>query len=160
MFDGLADSVSAFVEEMPQIIQSSLQENETELLNKQKEQLLRGLSSSGDYLHPFYSEDPYFKTLEKANKYAEWKESLAYPNHRGDRPSDAPNLYINGKFHSEIGIEFHSDDLQFIGETATARQIMGKYGEENFGLSDEYWQEVADEFLTERLKQEFLNKVL
>lgn len=160
MFEGLADSVSAFVAEMPIIIRTTLEENEVDLLNRQSKQLLRGLASDGGYLQPYYSEDPYFKSRESANRYAEWKKTLTYPRHKEDRPTDVPNLYINGKFHSEIEVEFHSDDLQFVGGTATARDIMGKYGEENFGLTDESWSEVADEYLTESLKQELLNKIL
>lgn len=116
-----------------------------DILEAQRIQLLEGKGSDGEDLHPFYSEDlkpsGHFWSVESAGRYAAWKQDLSYP-YSVTRNPDAPNLYITGKFHDELGVQFGSDSLEIIGETAYAKGIMAKYGVSSFGLSSESWNDI------------------
>jgi hypothetical protein len=70
-----------------------------EIISLNKEQLWDGKTKNNADIHPFYSEDPYFKSASQARAYAGWKQRIT-PN--SDRYFDAPNLYINGYYHSLI----------------------------------------------------------
>lgn len=147
MLEGLITAVSEYRDSLPSLIRESLVDHESDLLWEQKEQLFEGKASSGEYLRPFYSEDlqasgGYFKDNMGAMKYREWKEKLTYPTRVVRQNTDAPNLYINGKFHDEIGIDFGSEQMEFVAQTSYAGQIMDKYGRGNFGLTDERMNEV------------------
>lgn len=142
MLEGLITAVSEYRDNLPSLIRESLVDHEDDLLQEQREQLFEGKASSGEYLRPFYSEDlqasgGYFKGNMGAMKYREWKEKLTYPTRVTRQNTDAPNLYITGKFHKEIGIDFGSEQMEFVAQTASAGKIMDKYGHENFGLTDE-----------------------
>jgi len=76
-----------------------VEDNKDKLADLQREQMMEGRGADGEYIRPFYSEDPYFKTPLAAKEYAEWKQR-SFPNPK--RPFDVPNLYINGYFHRSI----------------------------------------------------------
>lgn len=129
-----------------------------DILDLQRRQLFEGRASSGEDLRPYYSEDVqpsgYFRDSEAAARYAAWKrDGVDYP-YEANRNPDAPNLYINGKFHSELEVFFGPDRVQVVGATPTARIIIAKYGSESFGLTAGNWNEVfrergaLDELLT------------
>lgn len=133
-----------------------------DILAYQRHQLLRGLASSGEDIRPYYSEDlkpeGRFYSVETAGRYAALKQSLSYP-YVVDRNPDAPNLYFNGRFHDELGVEFNPDSLAVIGTTGYAKKIIAKYGVGTFGLMAEYWTRVwedsgAYEELLDKLKSE------
>lgn len=130
-----------------------------EILEQQRIQLLEGKASSGEDIRPYYSEDlkpnGWFHTPQTAANYAAWKESgISYP-YSVNRNPDAPNLYINGKFHSELGVQFLADGILISGETGYAQGIVMKYGLQTFGLMPERWRELfivgglLDELLAE-----------
>ena len=127
------------------IIRDVLLLRQEDILEAQRIQLLAGKDSGGEDIHPFYSEDlkpsGYFYSVESAGRYAAWKQDLTYP-YTVTRNPDAPNLYITGKFHKELGVEFGVDTLGIIGETAYAKGIIAKYGVNVFGLSNESWNEI------------------
>src|SRR5689334_8615887 len=78
-----------------------------ELEALQKRQLLKGLDNQGRPLSPKYTEDPYFKTVEAAIRYAKWKQTIT-PD--PDRPWDVPNLFITGaRVHNNIEVEVSGD---------------------------------------------------
>ena len=117
-----------------------------EIIEEQRIQLLEGKGSDGEDLHPFYSEDlksngGYFHSVQSAGRYAAWKQDLDYP-YSVSRNPDAPNLYITGKFHDELGIDFGPDSIAIVGLTAYAQRIMTKYGVSAFGLNAEHWDTV------------------
>lgn len=124
------------------IIRDMAMMHDKDIIEMQRYQLLEGKASSGQDLRPYYTEDlkprGYFKSAETAGRYAAWKQDLSYP-YSVSRNPDAPNLYINGKFHDELGVQFNSDSIEIIGETAYAKRIMDKYGTHNFGLMREKW---------------------
>lgn len=113
-----------------------------EIMDLQYLQLFQGLSASGEDIRPYYSEDlkpgGYFYTVQAAKNYAAWKTELDYP-YSVDRNPDAPNLYINGRFHSELDVQFTVDTVGIVGTTQYARNIIAKYGINTFGLMPSNW---------------------
>ena len=128
------------------------------IIEQQRIQLLMGKGSDGQDLHPFYSEDVqpkgYFKSGAAARQYAAWKQTLNYP-YQVQRNPDAPNLYITGVFHDDLNVEFGSDAISIVPDSAYAANIMAKYGFGIFGLNSEMWGVIwnergaKDELLTE-----------
>lgn len=116
-----------------------------DILEQQRIQLLEGKASSGEDIRPYYSEDlkpgGWFHSRQTAANYAAWKQSISYPVSVTRNP-DAPNLYINGKFHSELGVRFLPDSILIDGETAYAEGIVAKFGLQTFGLMPERWREL------------------
>lgn len=119
-----------------------------DIMELQYLQLFQGLSSSGEDIRPYYSEDlkpsGYFYTVQAAENYAAWKTELDYP-YSVDRNPDAPNLYINGRFHSELGVEFGSETVAVVPETNYAQTIVDKYGIRTFGLMMSNWMVIFQE---------------
>lgn len=127
-----------------------------DVLELQKIQLLEGKASSGEDMRPYYSEDlkpkGWFYSVETARNYAAWKQSLSYP-YEAERNPDAPNLYINGRFHSELGVEFGPESVVVQGRTPYAQNIIAKFGLGKFGLTQENWGEVFRRGAGEKLMQ-------
>jgi hypothetical protein len=142
---------------MAQMVGEVLQRHEQDIIEYQRIQLLEGRDSDGQDIRPYYSEDVkphgYFHSRESAGRYAAWKEGLSYP-FSVSRNGDAPNLYVNGKFHSELGVRFGNDGLSIEPMTPYAAKIVEKYGRNTFGLSWEKWntlfteRNIKDEIIT------------
>ena len=143
------------------LLRGVLRNHEQDIMEQQHIQLLEGKGSDGNDLRPYYTEDlqphGYFKSQQSASNYMAWKESLNYP-YSAERNSDAPNLYINGRFYSEMEVKFEADVLMIAPSSGYAAQIMAKDGLQRFGLSALKWQVmmydkgVKDE-VQERIKQ-------
>lgn len=154
----LTDSVRTLPERLPQMVGEVLRRHETDIMELQRIQLLEGHDSDGNDMRPYYTEDVkpqgYFNSPASAARYAAWKDTLDYP-YSVSRNRNAPNLYINGKFHSELKAQFGSDSMAVVAQTPYAAVIMAKYGRNAFGLSMEKWNElfaergVKDEVITE-----------
>lgn len=142
-----------------QTIKFVVEKHEKDILDLQKEQLFEGKASSGEDLRPYYSEDiganGYFRTAEGAANYAAWKERIPYP-YTAQRNPDAPNLYINGKFHSTLKVEFDSNEVTVNGSDIWSMRIVNKYGLGSFGLMAEKWNEL---FRDKGAYDELLNEV-
>lgn len=127
------------------IVAEAMPRYEGDILELQKLQLLEGRASNGDDMRPYYSEDlkpqGHFRSAESAERYARWKQELEYPVQTNRNP-DAPNLYINGQFHSELGVEFGADYMLVNGVTMKAQAIILKYGIDKFGLADDKLSEL------------------
>ena len=125
------------------LLRGVLRQHEADIMEQQHIQLLEGKASDGNDLRPYYTEDlqphGYFKTQQSASAYMAWKETLNYP-YSVERNSDAPNLYINGRFYSEMEVKFEADSMMIAPSSGYAAQIMAKYGLHNFGLSALKWQ--------------------
>lgn len=114
-----------------------------DILELQKIQLFQGKASNGEDIRPYYSEDlkpsGFFYTVESAGRYAAWKkDGINYP-YSAERNPDAPNLYINGRFHDELGVQFNADSVGVVGTTGYSQKIVAKYGIATFGLMMENW---------------------
>lgn len=129
------------------LIRNVVTEHETDIMDRQYEQLFEGKTATGDDIRPYYSEDlqpgGYFKSKDSAKRYVEWKLSLSYPI-QVTRNSDAPNLFVNGKFHSELGVIFGPDIMTIVGKTGYAQNIVTKYGLAQFGISPERWADIFE----------------
>lgn len=119
-----------------------------DIMDLQKYQLFSGIGSDGKDIHPYYSEDlkptGYFRSKETAKNYSAWKEIIPYP-YQVDRNPDAPNLYINGRFHSELTVEFGAATVGVVPGTSYAERIVAKYGLQTFGLTVWNWNVVMRE---------------
>ena len=112
----------------------------------QKLQLFQGLAANGQDIRPYYTEDlkpgGYFYTVESAKRYSAWKENgINYP-YSVQRNPDAPNLYINGRFHDELGVQFNAQSVGIVGTTGYSKGIIAKYGINTFGLMMANWMVV------------------
>ena len=149
--DGLLTNARALRQDMQQgrLVREVLMRHGEHIVEQQRIQLLMGKGSDGKDLHPFYSEDVkpsgYFKSGASAKQYAAWKQTLSYP-YSVQRNPDAPNLYITGVFHDDLNVEFRSDSLAIVPDTAYAANIMAKYGFGIFGLNAEMWSVIWDDF--------------
>lgn len=114
-----------------------------DIIELQRIQLFEGKKANGEDLRPYYSEDlkprGYFHSVESAGRYAAWKQSgINYP-YSAQRNPDAPNLYINGKFHNELSVQFGMDAVGIMPTTPYASGIVAKYGINAFGLMLQKW---------------------
>lgn len=125
-----------------------------ELTKAQRSQLWDGKRADGWDIRPFYTEDRHFRTYEDAKEYMEWKRKIT-PNPR--RRIDAPNLYINGRFYSEIQVVADLYGISTRAVTAKAQRIMNKYSKGTFGVSEQnarrIFREKAMPLLIKRLKR-------
>ena len=130
------------------IIGSVLEGHEADIIELQRKQLFEGKGSDGNDLRPYYTEDlkpdGWFTTRQKAENYMAWKQSINYPVNVQRNPN-APNLYITGIFHNDLGVRFDADSVAVVPDTAYAAKIMGKYGMNVFGLSSAKWSEIFNE---------------
>ena len=130
------------------IIREVLMPHGQEIVEQQRIQLLEGKGSDGEDLHPFYTEDlkpkGWFHTRESAQRYADWKQTLSYPANVKRNPN-APNLYITGVFHDDLNVDFRTEELAIVPDTAYAANIMAKYGFGVFGLCPQKWDVVWNE---------------
>lgn len=125
------------------LVRNTVIRHPDDILDLQREQLFEGKRSDGQDMRPYYSEDlkpgGYFYSVESAGRYAAWKQTgINYP-YNANRNPDAPNLYINGRFHDELGVSFGADSVTVLGTTGYANQIIAKYGLEAFGLMMSRW---------------------
>lgn len=141
----LHDRLSQLSGELIGFMRESMMNEETNIMDLQRTQLLAGKRADGEDIKPLYTEDlrvngGFFRSIEEARLYAQWKEGMTYPKSVARNPL-APNLYIagvpnEGRFHSELGIEFRDEEMEIIGTTSYAKGIMSKYPD-TFGLTDE-----------------------
>jgi hypothetical protein len=124
--------------------------NEAEILDLQREQMAEGKGVDGEDLRPYYSEDlrqrgGWFLSGDSAARYAAWKQDIGNPYEAGGRNPDAPNLYINGKFYSEIGVQFGAEAAVIVPLTPFASEVMAKYGRQiNLGMDG--WMRIMRDY--------------
>lgn len=104
-----------------------------------KEQLYSGQDGEGNHLSPTYDNDPYFEEegwwYHRAKDYKAWKYTITPPLSGTmlglpPRPDDVPNLFINGKFYSEITARRRGDVLVVDPGNDKGPSIVAKYGDE------------------------------
>lgn len=116
---------------MPTIAQETVKETGDEYLNFNKGQLFDGKKKDGQDITPSYFNDPFFKTVESAAKYSEWKNSIT-PSLK--RTPGTPNLFINGYFYSTLTISLSGDDIT-VNTGSLGDEITDKYGDGIYGLN-------------------------
>lgn len=124
-----------------------------QLADLQLEQWYEGRDRDGEYIRPFYSEDPYFKTEKQAKAYAEWKQRIT-PNPK--RPEDVPNLIINGYFYSTIKPKISGDTFTIFSSDNDLGDKVLEDHPNAAGLSPEKRLEFAETFTLPELKFELV----
>ena len=145
------------------IIRNAVVSHPGDIMELQRQQLFAGKRPDGEDIRPYYSEDlkpgGFFYSVETAGRYSAMKDDkIMYPYSANKNP-DAPNLYFNGRFHDEIGVEFGSDSVAVVPTTAYAKKIMDKYGMDTFGLMMANWMVIfvergAYDELMQQVKQQ------
>lgn len=143
-----------------ELVRDTIVRHPDDILELQKQQLFSGLASNGEDIRPYYSEDlkpaGYFKSAESAKRYSAWKETgINYP-YAANRNPDAPNLYINGRFHDELGVQFDAQTVSVVGTTGYSKGIVAKYGIQTFGLMISNWMVV---FVERGAYEELMNEI-
>lgn len=133
-----------------QVANLSMRKTSSELLLKNRQQLLEGKRRDGADITPSYFNDTYFKTRAAGRRYSDWKDKIT-PNPK--RRRGTPNLYINGFHHRTIKLKLTGMVLTFFG-AFKQREIEQKYTEMIYGLN----AEKRVEYLNESLRPEFEQK--
>ena len=143
-----------------ELVRNVIVRHPNEILDLQKLQLFQGLAANGQDIRPYYSEDlkpkGYFYSVDSAGRYAAWKQDgINYP-YSVDRNPDAPNLYINGRFHDELGVQFNPATVGIVGTTPYSKGIVAKYGINTFGLMMANWMSI---FIDHGAYNELMNEL-
>lgn len=130
-----------------------LDDNKGAVLHAVQEQLYSGVDGQGRHLSPTYDDDPFFEEkgtwYHRAKDYKAWKKAITPPV-AGTilglpaRPDDVPNLYINGKFYSEITAFRKGNALMIDPGIGHGPSIVAKYGDEILDMGNsaiEYFNE-------------------
>lgn len=128
------------------ILDSILEPLLPEIVEMNKAQLWDGKTKNNTDIHPFYSEDPYFKSAKQAQAYKNWKQRIT-PN--SDRNPDAPNLYINGYYHSLIKGAI-LDAMIELDATGFGYGFDSKY-KDIYGLTEEHLNIIRNKVLPQLL---------
>lgn len=138
-------------------VADSVNETKEAMLSLNRMQLLRGLTSEGEYLSPKYSEDPFFKSKESAKRYAQWKKKIEPV--KTDRPEDVPNLYIVGVFHGSIDVNANANEYTFTSSASFASGVEGKFSD-IYGLTSESKSETyIPEYLLPSVQRKVTSKL-
>lgn len=117
--------------------------NSNVILDLNRTQLLSGRNSEGNLLSPGYLQDPYFRTPQAAQRYADWKDGMQsyhdsligqkgiYP----PKPSGIPNLIITGLFQDGMFITTDSIGYTIDSDYKNTKDIESKYNGLVFGLA-------------------------
>lgn len=129
-----------------------MEQTEEEILNLNRNQMYQGLGFDGNPLSPKYSEDPFFKTVESAMRYAEWKQRIT-PHPKRD--IDTPNLFITGVYHGMLKMSVNERTYKIAGTDKNAADIERKF-KTAAGLTDEskaqYRKTTSNPLLIRRIK--------
>ena len=126
-----------------ELVRNVVIQHPDDILELQKLQLFQGLAADGQDIRPYYTEDlkpsGRFYSVVTAKRYSAWKESgITYP-YSVQRNPDAPNLYVDGRFHNDLGVQFDAQTVGIVGTTGYSKEIIAKYGIETFGLMMANW---------------------
>ena len=139
--EGLTGRIGGFDGELDRLVE----EKKDVILQLNRDQLKYGRDSGGNLLTPDYLSDPYFKTPEAAQDYANMKYRLEaghwflikHPLNYPGKPKNTPNLIVRGDFqhgmHITTGAGRHTIDSTY----DASGDIESKYNDKVFGLSPE-----------------------
>jgi hypothetical protein len=131
-------------------------QHDTYLVKLNKEQLLEGLTTKSTEIRPFHSENPYFKSDKQLEAYIAFKERIK-PNAK--RRADVPNLFITGKFHSEISKVSNANGFEITANGVMSQKILPDF-DNVLGLTKENLNKVSKEILTPNILLIYHNYLL
>lgn len=151
------------VDTVPNATMEVVRQNQTVILNLNKDQMLLGRNREGGEFAPNYLNDSYFKTKEQAEAYAAMKKRLeiehrariTYPlNYSKDELT--PNLIVTGPFQDSMFIEVGATNFLIGSRYKDAEAINQKYEGKVFGLAplsvEYFWLNFLRSALKKHLK--------
>lgn len=127
------------------------------------EQLYSGLDGNGKHLNPDYDNDPFFNEegewKGRNEDYKAWKNSITPPESSlylglSPRPRNVPNLFINGKFYSDIFATREQMELYVdVSSLGDGKDIVAKWGEDILKMGNTAVQYFNAEKLIPRLEE-------
>jgi hypothetical protein len=146
-FDRLESVVDAISTGIGDSILECLNEKRGIIVDCITEQLYSGVDGNKSYLSPTYDNDPYFNEKGPwhgaAYAYKKWKERITPPMKSPTlglppRPSEVPNLFINGRFYESIMAARVGEVIRvYTSGFNDGPLIEKKYGGEIFKLTDD-----------------------
>jgi hypothetical protein len=166
-FDEVYEAVKRWVEGFEDKCMECMERNQGVFVHLVTEQMYSGLRGDGTYITPSYDDDPFFEEpgmwYHDSEGYKAWKGAITPPMSSSllglpPRPYDVPNLFINGKFYSEIYTVSGDRQIELrVVESGDGPSILGKYGDELFDLVGTSVQYFNEEYLLPHL-QDFFNE--
>lgn len=136
---GVYDIIHKIVEGFEDNAMQCLSDHSGNVVIAIQEQIYSGQNGEGALLSPTYDADPYFEEegpwYHRAADYKAWKYEITPPVGSSllglpPRPDNVPNLFINGKFFSEITATRRGDMLYVDPGHNDGPSIVAKYGDE------------------------------
>lgn len=140
----VADIIHAISSGFEEAVASCMDSNKVVVRQAVTEQLYSGIDGNGAHLSPTYDADPFFNEegvwFHRAADYKAWKYTITPPVSGTmlglpPRPDDVPNLFINGKFYSEITVERSDKALHVDPGAGNGPDIVAKYGDQILNLA-------------------------
>lgn len=155
MLDDFAQKIAKlqafdFGKELEEIVE----DHADDIADLQREQMLEGKGVDGQYIRPFYSENPFFKTPGAAERYALWKQKIT-PN--SNRPVDVPNLIVVGVFHKSLSAKVSGGLFEIQTDASFGDKVFDVHKNAQ-GLDEESRLEFAENFTLPEIKTRLLAK--
>ena len=148
----LIQKLRGFSDFLGDSIEQGIKENRKEAVALNLGQMLDGKGNDGQDLRPFYTEDNFFKSKKSSEAYIRFKQRIT-PNSK--RNPNAPNLTINGHYHSGVrGIDVRGG-IELKNATPFGLTVSAKFNKA-MGLSRFSVESFYDKKLKERLKGDVL----
>lgn len=135
--EALINGLKKFEEQIPQVIERSLQDNEDFILALNYEDQLfdRGVDSNSKALKPPYA------------------ESTVSIKKRKHQPTNRVTLRDTGVFHKSFYIYYGSDNFEIMTSDPIEPFLTNRYGPPILGLTDKNLQYVKDRFIGPALRK-------
>lgn len=163
--DEVCDAVKRWVEGFDGKCLECMEGNQGVFVHLITEQMYSGLKGDGTYITPSYDDDPFFEEpgmwFHGSERYKAWKGEITPPVSSTllglpPRPYDVPNLFINGKFYSEIYSVSGDKQIEIrVMESGDGPSILGKYGDELFDICGTAVKYFNEKYLLPHLQEFF-----
>lgn len=130
--------------DLEQIAATVISRDPEKLADLNRQQLRKGKDAKGGWLLR-YSEDPFFKTPQAADNYAQWKQRLGHTD--PEKPFDVADYFINGYTHNTITARVSGRYVTIGSNVSWAGEIEQKNDNEAFGLNEESKEQYRGETL-------------
>lgn len=165
-FEEVYDAVKAWTDGFEDKCFECMDSNQSVFVRSIREQIYSGLKGDGTHLSPTYDDDPYFEEpgtwFQGSQRYKAWKAEITPPEPSAmlglpPRPLSVPNLFINGKFHSEIASAKGDRQIEIkVAESGDGPDIVSKYGDELLDIGNRATEYFNQTYLEPHL-QDFFN---
>lgn len=138
------DIIHSIAEGFEENVMQCLESHSDDIVLAIQAQIYSGQDGRGEYLSPTYDDDNFFEEdgpwYHRAEDYKAWKYTITPPEGTflglPARPDNVPNLYIDGKFYSEITASRRGDVLYVDPGHGNGPAIVSKYGDSLLDIGD------------------------